>query len=126
MKNIKFISGTSAEKVPITYAYLSGIGYNVFTLVDNDKSGLKANKAITGESDDRELYANLLNYDIINDYTNTKFLLENMFSEDDLKKYIPEKNTIYYKRIYDNYNDLELSEDTSNNFKKLFDILIEL
>ena len=126
MKNIKFISGTSAEKVPITYAYLSGIGYNVFTLVDNDKSGLKANKAITGESDDRELYANLLNYDIINDYKNTRFLLENMFSEDDLNTYIPEKNTIYYKRIYDNYNDLKLSEDTTNNFLKLFDILIEL
>ena len=68
---------------------MAGIGYNVFTLVDNDKSGLKANKAITGESDDRELYANLLNYDFINDYTNTKFLLENMFSEDDLNKYIP-------------------------------------
>lgn len=126
MKNIKFISGTSAEKVPITYAYLSGIGYNTFTLVDNDRSGLKANKAIAGESDERELYSNLLNYDIVNGYTNTKFLLENLFSESDLNTYIPEKNTIYYKRIYDNYRDLKLSDETTNNFKELFDILIKL
>lgn len=125
MKNIKFISGTSAEKVSITYSYLFGMGYNVYTLVDKDSSGVKANKQIVEESEDNELYINLLNYDVINDYQNDKFLLENLFSEDDLKKYIPEKNTIYYKRIYDNYENYEFSEETISNFKKLFDILIK-
>lgn len=125
MKNIKFISGTSAEKVPITYSYLFGMGYNVYTLVDKDSSGIKANKQIIEDSEDNELYINLLNYDIVNEYQNDKFLLENLFSEDDLKKYIPEKNTIYYKRIYDNYENYEFSEETISNFKKLFDILIK-
>ena len=125
MKNIKFISGTSAEKVPITYSYLFGMGYNVYTLVDKDSSGIKANKQIIEDSEDNELYINLLNYDIVNEYQNDKFLLENLFSEGDLKKYIPEKNTIYYKKIYDNYENYEFSEETISNFKKLFDILIK-
>lgn len=124
-KNIKFISGTSAEKVPITYSYLFGMGYNVYTLVDKDSSGIKANKQIIEYSKDNELYINLLNYDIVNEYQNDKFLLENLFSEDDLKKYIPEKNTIYYKRIYDNSENYEFSEETISNFNKLFDILIK-
>lgn len=125
MKTIKFISGTSAEKVPITYSYLFGMGYNVYTLVDKDSSGVKANKQIVEDSEDNELYINLLNYDIINEFQNDKFLLESLFSEDDLKKYIPEKNTIYYKRIYDNYENYEFSDETISNFKKLFDILIK-
>lgn len=125
MKNIKFISGTSAEKVPITYSYLFGMGYNVYTLVDKDSSGVKANKQIVENSEDNELYINLLNYDIVNEYQNDKFLLENLFSEDDFKKYIPEKNTIYYKRIYDNYENYEFSDETISNFKKLFEILIK-
>ena len=101
------------------------MGYNVYTLVDKDSSGIKANKQIIEDSEDNELYINLLNYDIVNEYQNDKFLLENLFSEDDLKKYIPEKNTIYYKRIYDNYENYEFSEETISNFKKLFDILIK-
>ena len=125
MKNIKFISGTSAEKVPLTYSYLFGMGYNVYTLVDKDNSGIKANKQIVEESEDNELYVNLLNYDIINDDKSEKFLLENLYSEDDLEKYIPEKNTIYYKRVYDNYETYDFTDDTIANFKKLFDILIK-
>lgn len=125
MKNIKFISGTSAEKVPLTYSYLFGMGYNVYTLVDKDNSGIKANKQIVEESEDNELYVNLLNYDIINDDKSEKFLLENLYSDDDLEKYIPEKNTIYYKRVYDNYETYDFTDDTIANFKKLFDILIK-
>ena len=125
MKNIKFISGTSAEKVPITYSYLFGMGYNTFTLVDNDKPGLKANKLIAEGSSDKELYSSLLNYDVINDYQNEIFTLENLLSEEDLKKYIPEKNTIYYKRIYDNYSEMDFSKETIDNFKRLFDILLK-
>lgn len=125
MKNIKFISGTSAEKVPLTYSYLFGMGYNVYTLVDKDNSGIKANKQIVEESEDNELYVNLLNYDIINDNKSEKFLLENLYSDDDLEKYIPEKNTIYYKRVYDNYETYDFTDDTIANFKKLFDILIK-
>ena len=125
MKNIKFISGTSAEKVPITYSYLFGMGYNTFTLVDNDKPGLKANKLIAEGSSDKELYSSLLNYDVINDYQNEIFTLENLLSEEDHKKYIPEKNTIYYKRIYDNYSEMDFSKETIDNFKRLFDILLK-
>lgn len=95
MKNIKFISGTSSEKVPYVYSYLYGMGYNVFTLVDNDKSGNKANKAnkankILADGDEHEeLYSNLLTYDIINETNSEKFLLENLFSEQDLENFIP-------------------------------------
>ena len=129
MKNIKFISGTISEKVPYVYSYLYGMGYNVFTLVDNDKSGNKANKAnkILADGDEHEeLYSNLLTYDIINETNSEKFLLENLFSEQDLENFIPEKNTIYYKRLYDNYNTYDFSKETLNNFKTLFDKLIKI
>ncbi|MBR3363066.1 MAG: AAA family ATPase [Bacilli bacterium] len=125
MKNIKFISGTSAEKVPITYSYLFGMGYNTFTLVDKDKSGLNANRLIAEGSIDEELSYNLLNYDVINDYNSKTFMLESLMSEEDLKKYIPEKNTIYYKRIYDNFENMTFSKETIDNFKDLFDILLK-
>lgn len=126
MKNIKFISGTISEKVPYMYSYLYGMGYNVFTLVDNDKSGNKANKILADGDEHEELYSNLLTYDIINETNSEKFLLENLFSEQDLENFIPEKNTIYYKRLYDNYNTYDFSKETLNNFKTLFDKLIKI
>ena len=126
MKNIKFISGTISEKVPYVYSYLYGMGYNVFTLVDNDKSGNKANKILADGDEHEELYSNLLTYDIINETNSEKFLLENLFSEQDLENFIPEKNTIYYKRLYDNYNTYDFSKETLNNFKTLFDKLIKI
>ena len=55
MKSIKFISGTISEKVPYVYSYLYGMGYNVFTLVDNDKSGNKANKILVDGDEHEEL-----------------------------------------------------------------------
>ena len=64
-------------------------------------------------------------YDVINDYSNDKFLLEDLMDKEDLKKYIPEKNTINYKRIYDDFDKMEFSETTLSNFKKLFDLLIK-
>ena len=126
MKNIKFISGTISEKVPYVYSYLYGMGYNVFTLVDNDKSGNKANKILADGDEHEELYSSLLTYDIINETNSEKFLLENLFSEQDLENFIPEKNTIYYKRLYDNYNTYDFSKETLNNFKTLFDKLIKI
>lgn len=126
MKSIKFISGTISEKVAYVYSYLYGMAYNVFTLVDNDKSGNKANKILTDGDEHEELYSNLLTYDIINETNSEKFLLENLFSEQDLENFIPEKNTIYYKRLYDNYNTYDFSKETLNNFKTLFDKLIKI
>ena len=126
MKNIKFISGTISEKVAYVYSYLYGMAYNVFTLVDNDKSGNKANKILADGDEHEELYSNLLTYDIINETNSEKFLLENLFSEQDLENFIPEKNTIYYKRLYDNYNTYDFSKETLNNFKTLFDKLIKI
>ena len=126
MKSIKFISGTISEKVPYVYSYLYGMGYNVFTLVDNDKSGNKANKILADGDEHEELYSNLLTYDIINETNSEKFLLENLFPEQDLENFIPEKNTIYYKRLYDNYNTYDFSKETLNNFKTLFDKLIKI
>ena len=126
MKNIKFISGTISEKVPYVYSYLYGMGYNVFTLVDNDKSGNKANKILADGDEHEELYSNLLTYDIIIETNSEKFLLENLFSEQDLENFIQEKNTIYYKRLYDNYNTYDFSKETLNNFKTLFDKLIKI
>lgn len=126
MKSIKFISGTISEKVPYVYSYLYGMEYNVFTLVDNDKSGNKANKILVDGDEHEELYSNLLTYDIINETNSEKFLLENLFPEQDLENFIPEKNTIYYKRLYDNYNTYDFSKETLNNFKTLFDKLIKI
>lgn len=125
MENIKFISVTGAQKVPITYSYLFGMGYNVFTLVDKDKAGLKANKTISENSNDPNLYLHLLNYNIINEDKDDIYLLEDLLSEDDFRKNIPEKNTIFYKKIYDNYENIEFSEVTISNFRKLFEILIK-
>ena len=43
-----------------------------------------------------------------------------------LENFIQEKNTIYYKRLYDNYNTYDFSKETLNNFKTLFDKLIKI
>lgn len=126
LKNIKFISGTSAEKVPFMYSYLFGMGYNVFTLVDNDNSGINANKTIVDDSDNIEFYDKLLTYDIINDEQKGKFLLEDLFSTEDLEKYLPQKNTIYYKRLFDNYSQYDFTKETIENFKKLFEKLLKV
>lgn len=124
MSRIKFISSTSANKVPFMYSYLFGMGYDVYSLVDNDTPGNKANRTIVDNSDDTDLYNKLLTYDLINETPTKKLLLEDLFSEDDKLKYFPEKNTIYHKRIYDNNNDYDFTSQTKANFKKLFDLLI--
>lgn len=122
-ENIKFISGMSASKIPYLYSYLYGIGYNVYALVDNDKDGRKAIETIIDSDIEDERVDKLFMYDL-GSPSEKDFLLEDLFSENDRKKYLTPKSTILYKRIYDNRSTIELEKETINNFKKLFDALI--
>ena len=79
-KNVNFIPCFGAEKVPTMYGYLYGMGYKVFTLVDNDINGITALKNLMGEDKDKSvLYNTLLTYKIDIDEEND-FKLENLFS----------------------------------------------
>ena len=120
-ENVKFISGMSANKIPYLYSYLYGIGYNVYALVDNDKDGRKAIMDIIDNDKEDERIEKLFMYDLANS-SKTDFLLENLFSANDKEKYLPNKSTIFYKRIYDN-SDIEFEKETINNFKVFFDNL---
>lgn len=116
---IKFIPGIGASKVPYLYSYLYGMGYNVYTLLDADKAGKDAISEILNSDHDDERKNKLLTYDINNNQKHD-FILEDLFSENDKKKYLPSKSTILYKRIYDEKNDLKFEDETINNFKKFF------
>lgn len=122
-KNVKFIPGMSANKIPYLYSYLCGMGYNVYALFDNDKPGNDAIlEIISGDMED-ERKNKLLKYDLVNP-SEKKFLLEDLFTADDKKKYIPKKSTIFYKRIFDTWESITFSEDTINNFKKFLSELL--
>ena len=116
---IKFIPGIGASKVPYLYSYLYGMGYNVYTLLDADKAGKDAISEILNGDHDDERKNKLLTYDINNNQKHD-FILEDLFSENDKKEYLPSKSTILYKRIYDEKNDLKFEDETINNFKKFF------
>lgn len=120
--NIKFISGMSAEKVPFMFSYLYGMGYNTFCLVDNDKNGRKVAETITNSDSTDEQMNRVIKYDIASP-SKKDFLLENLFSEKDRKKYLEPKSTVLYKNIYDNIDDTEFEQETINNFKTLLDEL---
>lgn len=54
----------SAEKFPFMSSYLSGIGYNTFCLVDNDKAGRKVVETITNFDNTDESINRVIKYDI--------------------------------------------------------------
>lgn len=120
--NIKFISGMSAEKVPFMFSYLSGMGYNTFCLVDNDKAGRKVVETITNLDNTDELTNRVIKYDIAVP-SKKDFLLESLFSENDRKKYLEPKSTILYKNVYDNIDSIEFDTETITNFKNMLDEL---
>ena len=124
-ENIKFVSGMSAEKVPYMFSYLYGMGYNVFALLDNDKTGRKAIETITNSDETAdEIMKRLLMYNLDNDFSED-FLLENLLSESDKTKYLPNKSTVLYKRIFDEIDQLEFDKITITNFKNFFDAILK-
>lgn len=126
MNNIKFVSSTGASKVPLIYSYLFGMGYNVFTLVDNDDPGRNAIKKILNIPKlDENIPTNFLTYGIV-DSGKDELELENLFSSNDYEAYIKEKDVLYYKKIYDNVDDYNFEDETLDNFKKLFEYLLKL
>ena len=120
---IKFIPGIGASKIPYLYSYLYGMGYNVYCLLDNDKSGRDAIKEIINNDEDDERISKLLRYNL-GQSEETDFLLEDLFSPNDRKEYLDGKSTILYKRIYDNKKTIKLEEETANNFKEFFTELL--
>ena len=114
-KNIKFISGMSAEKVPFMFSYLYGMGYNTYCLVDNDKSGRKVAEIITNSDKSDELANRIITYDLVSP-SDQDFLLENLFSKKDKKEYIEPKSTVLYKKIYDDIDHIDFEKETLDNF----------
>lgn len=123
-KNIKFISGMSASKVPYLYSYLYGMGYNVYALFDNDKPGNDAISDIVSGDLECDLVNKLLKYDLVNP-SQGKLLLEDLFSAEDREKYLPTKSTVLYKRIFDNIEELDFTEETLNNFNTFLKELLK-
>ena len=121
--NIKFIPGIGASKIPYLYSYLYGMGYNVYTLLDNDKAGRDAINEIIGDDEDDERKDKLLKYNLGNS-PEIDFLLEDLFSDKDRKELLKSKSTILYKRIYDNRSDIKLEKETIDKFENFFENLL--
>ena len=124
-KNVKFVSGMSAEKVPYMYSYLYGMGYNVYALVDNDAQGRKAIDTITNSDETDDIINRLLKYNLVNGDESKDYLLEDLLSKDDKNKYLSSKSTVLYKRIFDEIDSIQFEKETNENFKKFFDNLLK-
>lgn len=120
---VKFVPGIGASKIPYLYSYLYGMGYNVYALLDNDTAGRNARNDIINSDEEDERIDKLLMYNLDKE-VKSDFLLEDLFSNKDKERYLPNKSTILYKRIYDNRNNLELEDETINNFKEFFKSLL--
>lgn len=126
-EKIKLIPSMSANKVPYLYSYLYGMGYNVYALFDNDKPGRKAiNDIVSNDLEDARIYK-LLKYDLVNPIDGD-YLLEDMFSKNDREKYLPvsnkSKSTVFYKRIFDEWDSIPFELETIENFKKFLKELL--
>lgn len=124
-KNVKFVSGMSAEKVPYMYSYLYGMGYNVYALVDNDVQGRKAIDTITNSDETDDIINRLLKYNLGNGDESKDYLLEDLLSKNDKNKYLSSKSTVLYKRIFDEIDSIQFEKETNENFKKFFDNLLK-
>lgn len=122
---INFIPCFGASKVPTMFGYLYGMGYDTYVLVDNDVDGRAAIKEITGkEFKNNILFKNMMTYCIeLNEDNN--FVLENLFTASDKRKYLNPKNTVLYRDFYDKVEGLELDDKTIENFKELFDGILK-
>lgn len=131
-KNIKIIPCFGSEKVTFMFGYLYGLGYKTYILVDNDKAGRKTINEITNREPDNFLKNYLFTYSLSfeskSDNIQKKIqdvLLENLISKNDWSNIFKEKNTILYKNVYDNIDNLNFEKETIDNFKSLFDNIIK-
>lgn len=131
-KNIKIIPCFGSEKVTFMFGYLYGLGYKTYILVDNDKAGRKTINEITNREPDNFLKNYLFTYSLSfeskSDNIQKKIqdvLLENLISKNDWSNIFKEKNTILYKNVYDNIDNLNFEKETIDNFKNLFDNIIK-
>ena len=116
--NIKIIPCHGATKVPFMCSYLYGLGYNIVALLDNDTDGRKAMKELSFENEDMD-FINVLLYSKKDDDSNN-CVLEDLFSENDRSKYMPQKSTINYRTIYDSRSNIKFDSETKSNFKNIF------
>lgn len=130
--HVKLIPCFGSEKVTFMFGYLYGLGYKTFILVDDDKSGRKTINEIKNKEQYNPISSHLFTYSFAFEpqNVNTKskvpdVLLEDLISKNDWDNIFKEKNTVLYKDVYDNINDLNFEEETINNFKSLFNKIIK-
>ena len=116
--DIKIIPCHGATKVPFMCSYLYGLGYNIVALLDNDTDGRKAMKELSFENEDLDFIKVLLYSKKDNDSNNC--ILEDLFSEGDRIKYMPQKSTVNYRTIYDSRSNIKFDSETKSNFKNIF------
>lgn len=116
--DIKIIPCHGATKVPFMCSYLYGLGYNIVALLDNDTDGRKAMKELSFENEDLDFIKVLLYSKKDNDSNNC--ILEDLFSESDRIKYMPQKSTVNYRTIYDSRSNIKFDSETKSNFKNIF------
>lgn len=125
-EKIKFIPCFGAGKVSTMYGYLYGMGYDTYLLVDNDLDGINGINDIIGtEEKESVFYNNMMTYNRKIDKDKV-VLLEDLFEEKDLESYLVPKNTVLYRDFLDKINEIELEKNTLDNFKKLFDYILQV
>lgn len=130
--SIKFMPCFGSEKVTFMFGYLFGLGYKTFILVDEDGAGRKTIKEITNKEQNNPIRERLYTYSIafnINQQIEKRkkedILLENLISKNDWDNIFKKKETIIYKEIFDDIDNIEFEQETLTNFKKLFDNLLK-
>lgn len=116
--DIKIIPCHGVTKVPFMCSYLYGLGYNIVALLDNDTDGRKTMKELSFENEDLDFIKVLLYSKKDNDSNNC--ILEDLFSEGDRIKYMPQKSTVNYRTIYDSRSNIKFDSETKSNFKNIF------
>lgn len=118
--NLKIIPCQGATKVPFMCNYLYGLGYCVTAVFDNDKEGRDNLEILKYQNEDLSLIHGIV-YEKVGFDGNC--LLEDLFSQNDKKEYMPKKSTINYRKIYDESSKLNFEQETKDNFKHIFDMI---
>jgi predicted ATP-dependent endonuclease of OLD family len=120
--NIKIIACMGANtEIVYMFSYLFGMGYQTYLLVDDDKPGKTAIKELSEDLSD-----GVNRFLVYKKKKSNNSKLEDLFSNKDFQTYLDKKNTILYKRIYDNYNNIDLSRETENNFRFMLELILEM
>ena len=121
MREFEIVPNVGASKIQYLYSYLLGLGYDLFVVFDDDKAGNIALKDIKNSLSGTDFENRILNYGVVKNGAK----LEDLFDASD-KNLLDHNNTYTYRKFYEEVESINLSDNTKENFKTLFDHILGL